>query len=116
MRPSPSHAWLKNLLGQSPTARRRPRRPFFRPTVEILEPRQAPAVIQPTAVIAQHSDGTLDSGPTPQASGGFTPQQLQQAYAAQKADEIEKIKQQMASEKARLEEERDAEKDKVRKG
>jgi hypothetical protein len=46
----------------------------------------------------------------------FLQQQLQQAYAAQKADEIEKIKQQMASEKARLEEERDAEKDKVRKG
>jgi hypothetical protein len=46
----------------------------------------------------------------------FLQQQLQHAYAAQKADEIEKIKQQMASEKVRLEEERDAEKDKVRKG
>jgi hypothetical protein len=46
----------------------------------------------------------------------FLQQQLQQAYAAQKADEIEKIKQQMSSEKARLEEEREAEKDKVRKG
>jgi hypothetical protein len=45
----------------------------------------------------------------------FLQQQLQQAYAAQKADEIEKIKQQMSSEKIRLEEERDAEKDKVRK-
>jgi len=45
----------------------------------------------------------------------FLQQQLQQAYAAQKADEIDKIKQQMTSEKARLEEEREAEKDKVRR-
>jgi hypothetical protein len=45
----------------------------------------------------------------------FLQQQLQQAYAAQKADEIDKIKQQMTSEKARLEEEREAEKDRVRK-
>ena len=45
----------------------------------------------------------------------FLKQQLEKAFADQKADEIEKIKQQLANERARLEEERDEEKEKVRK-
>ena len=40
----------------------------------------APSVVQPNYVIAQNSLGTLNSGPTPQASGGFTPAQIRQAY------------------------------------
>jgi hypothetical protein len=45
----------------------------------------------------------------------FLKQQLNQAYAEQKAEEVEKITKQIANEKARLEEERESEKDKVRK-
>ena len=45
----------------------------------------------------------------------FLKKQLDEAFAAQKADEIEKIQQQVASERARLEEEKEAEKEKVRK-
>ncbi len=46
----------------------------------------------------------------------FLKQQLDQALADQKFDELEKIKQQLASERARIEEERDAEKDRIRAG
>lgn len=46
----------------------------------------------------------------------FLKQQLNQVLADQKFDEVEKIKQQLASERARLEEERDAEKDRIRAG
>jgi hypothetical protein len=45
----------------------------------------------------------------------FLKQQLNQAYAEQKADEIEKIQTQLVHERARLEEEREAEKEKVRR-
>ncbi len=45
----------------------------------------------------------------------FLKQQLDQAFAAQKADEIEKIKKQIAGERARLEEDKEAEKEKVRR-
>ena len=46
----------------------------------------------------------------------FLRQQLEQAYAAQNAEDVGKIEKQMGSERTRLEEEREAEKDKVRKG
>jgi hypothetical protein len=46
----------------------------------------------------------------------FLKKQLDDAFAAQKADEVEKIKKQISSERARLEEDREAEKEKVRKG
>ena len=46
----------------------------------------------------------------------FLKQQLEQAFADQKLDEAEKIKQQLASERARIEEERDEEKELVRRG
>ena len=46
----------------------------------------------------------------------FLKQQLEAELAAQKFAEADKIRQQMAREKARLEEERDAAKEKVRKG
>ncbi len=46
----------------------------------------------------------------------FLKQQLDQAFADQKLDEAEKIKQQLANERARIEEEREAEKEHVRKG
>jgi len=45
----------------------------------------------------------------------FLKQQLNLAYAEQKADDIEKIQQQLISERARLDEEREAEKEQVRK-
>jgi hypothetical protein len=45
----------------------------------------------------------------------FLKKQLEDAFAAQKLDDAEKIKQQLASERARLEEEREEEKDRVRK-
>jgi len=45
----------------------------------------------------------------------FLKQQLDKALAAQNADEFEKIKRQMIDEKARIEEEREAEKEKARK-
>ena len=44
----------------------------------------------------------------------FLKQQLDQALTGTDADEVEKIRKQMASEKARLEEDREAEKDAVR--
>lgn len=46
----------------------------------------------------------------------FLQQQLERALADQKADEAEKIRQQLASERARIEEEREEEKERVRKG
>ncbi|MFI5336400.1 MAG: hypothetical protein ACHQ5A_06430 [Opitutales bacterium] len=45
----------------------------------------------------------------------FLRQQLEAALAAQQADETDKIRQQMSREKARLEEERDDEKERVRR-
>ncbi|MBC7366382.1 MAG: hypothetical protein H7343_06140 [Undibacterium sp.] len=45
----------------------------------------------------------------------FLKQQLNLAYAEQKADEIEKIQTQLVHERARLEEEREAEKEKIRR-
>ena len=44
----------------------------------------------------------------------FLTQRLQEALAAQKFDELEKIRQQLASEKQRFEEEREAEKTRIR--
>jgi hypothetical protein len=44
----------------------------------------------------------------------FLKQQLEQALAGQNADEIEKIRKQIASERVRLGEEREAEKERVR--
>jgi len=46
----------------------------------------------------------------------FLRQALEKARADQQAEEVGKIQKQMASEKARLEEEREAEKDRVRTG
>jgi hypothetical protein len=46
----------------------------------------------------------------------FLRQALEQALSAQQAEEVAKIQQQIASERARLEEEREAEKDRVRGG
>ena len=46
----------------------------------------------------------------------FLKKQLDDALAAQKFEDAEKIKQQLASERARIEEDRDAEKDRVRRG
>ena len=46
----------------------------------------------------------------------FLQERLEAARAADKADDVEKIKQQLTHERARLEEEREAEKDKVRRG
>ena len=46
----------------------------------------------------------------------FLKERLNQALADQKLDDAEKIKQQLASERARIEEEREAEKENVRKG
>jgi hypothetical protein len=42
-------------------------------------------------------------------------QQLNQAYAAQNAEDVDKIQKQIVSERARLEEEREAEKERVRR-
>jgi hypothetical protein len=46
----------------------------------------------------------------------FLKQQLEKARSGQDADEVEKVGKQMASERARLEEEREGEKDRVRTG
>jgi hypothetical protein len=46
----------------------------------------------------------------------FLKKQLDDAFAAQKAEEIGKIQQQLASERTRIEEEREAEKEAVRRG
>lgn len=45
----------------------------------------------------------------------FLKKQLNDALSAQKADEIQKIQQQLVNERARLEEEREEEKERVRK-
>ncbi len=45
----------------------------------------------------------------------FLKKQLDEALAAQKFEEIEKIKQQLASERARFDEEREEEKERVRR-
>jgi hypothetical protein len=45
----------------------------------------------------------------------FLKKQLNDAFADQKADEAEKIQKQLANERARLEEERDEEKERVRR-
>ena len=45
----------------------------------------------------------------------FLKQHLEQALSSGNADEVEKIGKQIASERARLEEEREAEKDRIRK-
>jgi hypothetical protein len=44
----------------------------------------------------------------------FLRQQLEQALAARNAEEVDKIRKQISSEKARLEEERESEKDRIR--
>jgi hypothetical protein len=46
----------------------------------------------------------------------FLKRQLETALADQKGDEAEKIRQQLSSERARLEEDREAEKERVRRG
>ena len=46
----------------------------------------------------------------------FLKKQLDDAFAAQKADEVEKIQKQLSSERARLAEEREEEKERVRRG
>jgi hypothetical protein len=45
----------------------------------------------------------------------FLQKQLDDAYAAQNAEEIEKLKKQLASERAVIEEDKEAEKEKVRR-
>jgi len=45
----------------------------------------------------------------------FLRKQLDEVLAAQKFEEVDKLKQQLASEKARIEEDREAEKEKVRR-
>jgi hypothetical protein len=44
----------------------------------------------------------------------FLKKQLNEAYSAQKAEEVQKVQQQLASERVRLEEERESEKERVR--
>jgi hypothetical protein len=46
----------------------------------------------------------------------FLRQQLERALTGTDADEVEKIRKQIASEKSRLEEDREAEKDRIRSG
>jgi hypothetical protein len=46
----------------------------------------------------------------------FLRQRLEQALSGGDADEVEKIRKQIASERARLEEERESEKDRIRSG
>lgn len=46
----------------------------------------------------------------------FLKKQLDDTLAAQKFDDVEKVKQQLASERARLEEDKEAEKERVRRG
>jgi hypothetical protein len=46
----------------------------------------------------------------------FLKQRLEQALSGRDADEVDKIKKQIASEKARLEEDRESEKERVRSG
>lgn len=46
----------------------------------------------------------------------FLKKQLDDAYAARNAEEVEKIQKQIASERARIEEEREEEKERARRG
>lgn len=46
----------------------------------------------------------------------FLKKQLDEAFAAQKFEDAEKIKQQLAGERARIEEEREEDKERVRRG
>ena len=46
----------------------------------------------------------------------FLKKQLDDAFAGQKADEVEKIQKQLVSERARLNEDRETEKERVRRG
>jgi hypothetical protein len=46
----------------------------------------------------------------------FLKQRLEQAHSGRDADEVDKIKKQIASEKARIEEDRESEKERVRSG
>jgi hypothetical protein len=46
----------------------------------------------------------------------FLRQQLEQALSGRNADEVDKVRKQIASEKARIGEDREAEKDRVRSG
>ncbi len=46
----------------------------------------------------------------------FLKKQLDEAWAAQNAEEVDKVKKQLVSERARIDEEREAEKDGVRRG
>jgi hypothetical protein len=46
----------------------------------------------------------------------FLKQELEQALASQKAEEVDRVRQQIAAERARFEEEREAEKERVRAG
>jgi hypothetical protein len=46
----------------------------------------------------------------------FLKKQLDEAYATQNADDVAKLNKQLVSERARIEEERDEEKERVRKG
>ena len=46
----------------------------------------------------------------------FLKKQLNDAFADRKAEEVQKIKQQIASERSRLEDEREEEKERVRRG
>ena len=45
----------------------------------------------------------------------FLKKQLHEAYVSQKADEVEKVEKQLVSERVRLEEEREEEKERLRK-
>ncbi|MDB6167175.1 MAG: hypothetical protein JWM88_39 [Verrucomicrobia bacterium] len=45
----------------------------------------------------------------------FLKKQLNEAYAAQKPEEVQKVQQQLSSERARLEEEREEEKERARR-
>jgi hypothetical protein len=46
----------------------------------------------------------------------FLKKQLEEALSAQKLEDYEKIKQQLASERARIEDDREAEKERIRRG
>lgn len=46
----------------------------------------------------------------------FLKKQLDEAWSAQNAEEVEKIQKQLSSERARIEEDREAEKERVRRG
>ena len=70
--------WINQVFATASTRNKKGR--SFRPHLESLEDRTVPSAnAAPDLVIARTSLG-IASGPTPQASGGFTPQQLRQAY------------------------------------